>query len=40
MAMTSVKYASSFVNGHTHHDIPFESITSAVYGQNFVKRVK
>ena len=40
MTMTSVKYASSFDNGHMHHDIPFELITSAVYGQNFAKRVK
>ena len=38
--MTSVKYASGFDNGHTHRDIPFESITSAVYRQNFAKRVK
>ena len=40
VTMTSVKYASGFDNGHTHCDIPFESITSAVYGQNFAKRVK
>jgi hypothetical protein len=39
--LASIKYDTCFDSGHTHHDVPFELITAAVYGQDFdVGRVK